>query len=115
MQVQITGHGDIEILQQFGKGSVGRQPRERRVRACGIAVPEINEHTLERLAGLHVQHADVQPQWNTGLVFRHVLTESLGLGPDVGPLCDLGREHAGVILDGFVVWGLGLDLVCGVC
>lgn len=78
-------------------------------------MPEVDQHTLEWLTGLHVQYTYIQPQWDTRLVFSHILTEGLRLRPDVRALGYFGSKHAGVILDVLVVRGLGLDLVGGVC
>lgn len=61
-------------------------------------MPEADEGVLERLTGGHVEEADVEPQRHTILVLRHVLTEDLGEGPDVGTRSDFGREDTGVVL-----------------
>lgn len=112
VEIQITGaHCDIHLSQELGKGRVWREPSERGIRAGGVAVPEIEQDIGKRLTGGHVQNTDVQPKRNPRLVLGHVLAESLRARPYVGPLCDLGGQHTGVVLDLVVIWSLCGDLV----
>lgn len=93
----------IQLLQQRFERRVRRQSREARVTSSSIAVPEVNQNALERLASRHVKHTHIQPQRNTGLVFRHILTQSLRLRPPIRTLCHFGGKNAGLVLDGLVM------------
>lgn len=103
--------GNVELVQQLGESRVGGQTREARVTSSGVAMPKVEQDVGQRLAGVDVEHAHVQPEGDTLLVLAHILPQRLGARPDVRSLGDNGAKNAGVVLDGVVVGSLGGDLV----
>lgn len=74
-------------------------------------MPEVHQSILQRFASVNVDHANIEPEWDIGLVFNHVLSKCLRSRPDVGPFGNLGCEDADIILDHLVERSLSSDLV----
>lgn len=105
---------DVELFQERRESGIRRQSREAGVASGAIAVPKVDQNTLQRLTGSHVQHTNIQPQGDAGLILGHILTEGLGARPDIRSLGDFRGQHAGIILDDVVIRCFGLNVHGGV-
>ncbi|KAL3296122.1 aromatic compound dioxygenase [Colletotrichum asianum] len=106
--------GNVQLVEQLHEPRVRAQVRERRVAAGRVAVPKRDESVRERLAGGHVEDADIERQGDADLAFGHVHAQSLRARPDVGALGDLRGQDAGVVLDCDEVDTLSVDHDAGV-
>lgn len=77
-------------------------------------MPQVDQDVRCRLASVCVEDTDIKVDWNTSLALTHVLTERVGLRPNIGSGSDLRNKDAGIILDGLVVGRLGMNGYVGV-
>lgn len=76
-------------------------------------MPDINQHILDRLTSININHTNLQAERHTRLVLSNILPESLATWVEVRPITSFRRKDAGPVSDEVVLRGLGVDgVVC---